>query len=515
MTALASRLRALALVLIAALAFAVVPGGAAHASGPGSATFTVTADGSPVVLTGMFLSGPDFAFGSTDESGQFAFTDLALGDYTLDISSTPQYQGATVTFSLTAESPHWEQAVALTPWPTGAGSIAGTITDVATGAPLADVAVQVYRSDALGPFTEVMTDTVGQFQVNGLVDGLYFVNVVYAPGHFSNSTQVAITAGSAENVELALLAADSTIEGRVVDPDGNGVAGLWVSAGLLNSIGGTAGTTDSDGYYTLTGVGAGTWEISTAPDSQWERAVTTVQVDAASTATAPDLVLVPRFTGTVSGLVASSDGIPEQVGGFFDVCVTVVEPDGTPIPEASTVTGGDSFFYFWLAPGDYTVYFEDCDADREPHRYQATYLGGSTSLAGATIVTVETNVDVWLDSTVLQPEAGFPEPDRDATPVRTRDLERADKNLIDAPSTLRRGQTAEVLVGTEYAGQWVSAWLHSRPTQLGEWHQVSPEGTIEITIPRRYPTGTHRLVVQDADDEVIGWTNLKVKKRHR
>jgi hypothetical protein len=513
MTRSSTRLRLLALVLVAALGFAVAPAAAAHASGPGSASFTVSADGSPVAFTGASLSGPDFAWGSTDMSGLVAFSDLALGDYTLTIPSSPAYQETVVTFSLTIDAPHWEQPVALTPWPTGTGAIDATVVDLATGAPLPGIAVWVGRNDAPGPSFNLATDALGQIHLTDLVDGTYFVSIPFSPGQMSTSTQVEIVGGGTVTIELPLLAADSTITGRVVDPEGNGVAGLWVSAGLLDAtfMGSTNGLTDGDGYYTLPGAGAGLWQVGIAADSQWERAVLDLQVEAASTATAPDLVLVPRFTGTVSGLVASSDGIAEsQEGGFFDVCVTVLQPDGTPVPEASTVTGGDSFYYFWVAPGDYTLYFEDCDADREPHGYQATYLGGSTTLAGATIVTVETNIDIWLNTTTLQPHAGFPEPDHDATPVRTRDLDEADEDLIEAPSTVRRSETVEIVVGPERAGQWVSAWLHSRPTQLGEWHQVSSEGTIEIAIPSTSRLGVHELVVQDADDEVIGWADVRV-----
>jgi hypothetical protein len=518
MTVFSARLRTFALLVAAALAFAIVPAGAAQASGPGSATFTITADGSPVAASTVFLSGPDFRFGGTDESGVVGFTDLALGDYTLQLSDTPQYQGGTFGFSLTVESPHWEQSIALTPWPTGTGSIVGTVVDFASGDPLSGVALFVSRTDAPGPSHNLTTDAAGQFQLTDLVDGLYYISVPFAPGQLSTSTQVEVVGGGSTTIVLPLLAADSTITGRVVDPDGNGVAGLWVGAGLFDGpfIGSTSGQTDAEGYYTLSGAGAGTWEVGVSADTQWERAVLTVEVEAASTATAPDLVLVPRFTGTISGLVGSSDGIPEsQDGGFFDVCVIVVEPDGTPVADANTITGGDSFYYFWLAPGDYTVLFEDCDPDREPHGYQSTYLGGSTTLAGATVVTVETNVDVWLDTTVLEPQQSDPEPDHDATPVRTRDLQASDENVIDAPSAVRRGETAEVVVGTEYAGQWVSAWLHPHPTQLGEWHLVSPEGTIEVTVPTNHPLGIHELVVQDADDAVIGWADLRVLQRVR
>lgn len=517
MTALTARLRALVLVVVGALAFAIVPATAAQASGPGSATFTITADGSPVGFASVFLSGPDFAFGGTDPSGQVAFSDLALGDYTLTVPSSSAYQEAIVAFSLTVESPNWEQSIPLSPWATGSGSITGIVSDSASGAPLVGFTVQVNLLDGPGPILQVATDGSGAYSVSDLPSGRYGVAVNFAPGYFSTFAETVIAEGGSATVDLALLAADAAIAGRVVDPDGNGVAGLWVGASTVsgNQGGSTGGQqTDADGYYTLTGAGAGLWEVSVAADSQWERAAATVSVEAASTATAPDLVLVPRFTGTISGLIGSSDGIPEsQDGGFFDVCVTVVEPDGTPVPDQSTLTGGDSFFYFWLAPGDYTVLFEDCDTDREPHGYQSTYLGGSTTLAGATIVTVETNVDVWLDTTHLEPQLSVPAPDHNATPVRARDLEPADENLIVAPTALRRGETAEVLVGAEFAGQWVSVWLHSRPTQLGDWHQVSPEGTIVITVPAKHPLGVHEVVVQDSDDSVIGWAELRVLQR--
>jgi hypothetical protein len=518
MTALSARLRALALVVVGALAFAIAPAAAAHAEGPGSATFTISVDGSPVTTTFVFLDGPDSAVAYTGDSGVAEFSDLALGDYTLQVSGTTAHQGASVAFSLTEEAPHWEQAVELMPWPTGDGSVSGTVVDSATEQPISGVLISATSFDS-GQTIEGVTDENGQYAITGLVAGFYGVAISDGPGYFSSFAQLNIGEAEAATVDFSLLAADSAISGRVVDPDGNGVAGLWLGAHLIDDTlsGSTGGEqTDADGYYTLPGAGAGTWEVQVSADEQWERAVVTVEVEPASTATAPDIVLTPRTTGTLSGLVGTTDGIPEtEIGGVFDVCVTILEPDGTPVPDASTVTGGDSFFYFWLAPGDYTVFFEDCDADRQPHRYQSAYLGGAATLAGATIVTVETAADTWVERTYLEPETSLPAPDYDATPVKKRDLEPADEDLIEAPESARRGETIEVVVGTEYAGQWVSAWLYPRPTQVGEWHQVSANGTIEIVVPGQHPIGARDLVVQDADDEVIGWTELQVQHRSR
>jgi hypothetical protein len=518
MTALSARVRALALILVGAVAFAIAPAAAAHAEGPGSVTVTVTADGSPVLFAFVVLDGPDFAFGNTEESGVAEFSDLALGDYTIELSSTPEYQGASVAFSLTEEAPHSQQAIELTPWPTGDGSVSGTVVDSATQQPIPGILISAGNFDS-GQTREGLTDENGHYAITGLVAGFYGVAISDGPGYFSDFEQLEIGEAEAATVDFALLAADAAISGRVVDPDGNGVPGLWLGAFLVDDTlsGSTSGEqTDADGYYTLTGAGAGTWLVQVDADSMWERATVEVDVEAASTAPAPDIVLTPRTTGGLSGLVGTADGIPEtEIGGVFDICVTVLEPDGTPVPDATMTTGGDSFFFFSLQPGDYTVFFEDCDLDREPHRYQSAYLDGSATIAAATIVTVETAADTWVGRTLLEPDTSLPVSEHDATPVAKHDLQPADENLIVAPTTLRRGETAEVLVGAEYAGQWVSAWLYPRPTQLGEWHQVSAQGTIEIVVPSHHPIGVRKLVVQDADDEVIGWTDLRVQHRAR
>jgi hypothetical protein len=509
MTTTAARVRALAVTVALAAGLSLVPATAALASGPGSATFTLTGDGAPLVSQFASISGPDSQPGFTDGSGVVSFTDLALGDYTLDVASSdfPEFHLA---FTLTDSSPSLTLDVALPPWPGGTGAVTGTVTDRTSGEPIAGAEVQGFRTDAPGRNPVTTTDANGVYVLTGLLTSTYWVQAT-APDHFPVGAETSVTDGLTSTVDLSLLASDSTIEGRVVDPDGVGVEGIQVNASSPD--GSVYDTTDSDGTYSMPGAGAGTWTVTTFPTTEWELSSVDIEVAAEAVEVVPDLVLVPRFTGTISGLVASSDGIPEaQIGGFFDICVTVLTSAGVEVPGASTVTGGDSFFYFWVAPGDYTVYFEDCDADREPHGYQSTYLGGSTEFANATIVTVETNVDLWLDTTTLEPQASNPEPDHDAVPVAKNKLKKATKNLIDAPEQVRRGETFEILVGTAHAGDWVSAWVYSEPLQIGGWHQVAADGTIEVTLPAGAPLGTHRLSVQDADDHLIGWAKVDVKK---
>ena len=516
MTSFVRRSAAVVAAVIAALLVSVLPAAPALASGPGSVTVAVTEDGVPAPFLAVTLQGPQPGFGLTDATGTATITDLALGDYLLSVGASGTYQETATTLTLTAEAPSWTGTLDRQPWPSGDSTLAVAALDATTDAPVSGAPVWVSRLDGPGASHEGVTGPDGLFIVDALVAGTYSVSISSTPDYLGAAAEVILAAGTTLTETFRLLPADATIEGRVVDQGGTGLEGIFVSAELVGSgsFGMVTGLTDATGYYTLPDAAAGTWTVRVLPDAAWEGATVDVEVPGGSTATAPDLILAPRTSGTIAGLVASADGLPESsIGGFFDVCVTVLTPNGQPVPGASTTTGGDSFFSFSLPPGDYTVYFEDCDPDREPHRYQPIYLGGSPTLAGATVVNVETLTDVWLDTTTLQPLLAEPEPTTSPVAVRARDLEPSDRDLIDAPGMLRRGETAQVLVGAEHSGRWVSVWLHSRPTALGGWHQVAPDGTVEIEIPRLHPLGVHELVVQDSANAVIGWTDLRVRAR--
>ncbi len=64
-------------------------------------------------------------------------------------------------------------------------------------------------------------------------------------------------------------------------------------------------------------------------------------------------------------------------------------------------------------------------------------------------------------------------------------------------------------VGTAYVGQTVDGWLFSTPVHLGS-AVVTAAGAATFTIPTGVPAGTHRLVVTDADGNVIGWTTIEI-----
>ncbi|WP_194411973.1 LPXTG cell wall anchor domain-containing protein [Microbacterium cremeum] len=64
-------------------------------------------------------------------------------------------------------------------------------------------------------------------------------------------------------------------------------------------------------------------------------------------------------------------------------------------------------------------------------------------------------------------------------------------------------------MGTAYAGETVWVWLHSTPVLLGAY-VVAADGTVTVTLPAGVDLGLHRLVVLDADGNIIGWTEIAV-----
>ena len=110
-----------------------------------------------------------------------------------------------------------------------------------------------------------------------------------------------------------------------------------------------------------------------------------------------------------------------------------------------------------------------------------------------------------------EPGGPTPTPGTPAVPAPATDAQLTDatRGSVDAPASAAPGQTVTLYVGTRYAGDTVWVWLHSTPIPLGA-HVVSAAGTVKVTLPAGVAPGEHRLVVLDADGNVIGWTEVTV-----
>jgi hypothetical protein len=155
------------------------------------------------------------------------------------------------------------------------GSIGGTVSDDATGAPVAEVAAcawnfeDVHRCD--------ISDAAGGYEINGLPDGEYFVEYegwnrvnyqreFYADADFPHAVKVPVLAPAATAGIDAELAQGAEILGHVSEAGSAApVAGAMVCAPLASAPPGDFDTncdwTDAAGDYAIRGLPAGTYVV--------------------------------------------------------------------------------------------------------------------------------------------------------------------------------------------------------------------------------------------------------------
>ena len=187
----------------------------------------------------------------SDENGFFAFENLQPGDYILEYNGD-DYLAIEVATVLPG------QTTLLGPQECSNqfGHIQGRACHQETGLWLNDAQVQL--NDAQNASTQ--TDEHGQFQLNDILPGSYTVQIQKEESSLEWPIQV--LAGETVFVgDLDCLPAAGALQGRVCGAEGYWLANATVS---LNMDDGSTVTTstDSDGYFTLTDVPAGTYEVA-------------------------------------------------------------------------------------------------------------------------------------------------------------------------------------------------------------------------------------------------------------
>lgn len=133
--------------------------------------------------------------------------------------------------------------------------------------------------------------------------------------------------------------------------------------------------------------------------------------------------------------------------------------------------------------------------------------GTADGAATVRLTALESGTTLTVPLTVATPPVVTP-----PTPAPDSALIQALKDLIKAITDFIIGKLATIHVGKEYAGTWVSVWLHSDPILVSDGLvQVDADGNVQVTVPEDAPVGAHRLVVQDVDGNVIGWQDIVVQ----
>ena len=363
----------------------------------GTIAGTVTASGAGTPLANVSVeaftaSGSRAGVATTDASGAYTIIGLSTGTYYARTSGSLLYldelydglpcpdggctvaEGTGVNVTAGAATVNVDFGLAL------GGTITGTISDGATGVPLAGIDVRIETSGGAWA-GGAATNAEGLYIVAGLVTGTYYVrtsnslpyldelyNDLPCPGGnctVTEGTGVNVTAGeTATNVDFGLTLG-ATITGTVTDA-GTGAPIAGIDVQVYAPGGGWAGhaTTNAAGTYTVADLAAGTYYVRTAnsfpyldqlfdnlPCPGGNCTVTTgtgVSVAAGAATANIDFGLTPG--GTIAGLVTdAATGTP-----LANLAVQVYAAGGGWVATGTT-NGAGVYTVTGLAPGTYYV----------------------------------------------------------------------------------------------------------------------------------------------------------------
>ncbi len=306
----------------------------------------------------------------TSADGSFSIRSLPAGDYVLRTtppSGVAQYHdgaadavSADVFTLTTGDAISGIEITYLT-----LGSIAGTVTDEATGLPLAGVYVELNNGVTNGSANSAAD---GSYELIGLPDGEYTVGFWDSGGDHlfeyydgartaAAATTLTITASSALSGIDASLIEEATISGTVVDVFG---APVETFARLYHADTDTylqTAWTDVEGAYRFADVWPGNYRVAVFANDFVPQHFDHVVDPADATVLAPvagedvigiDFDLVPY--GSVAGAVVDASGAP-----FSSVQVSLL--DGDTVVQNRYTDGSGAYLFSEVVPGAYSVRF--------------------------------------------------------------------------------------------------------------------------------------------------------------
>lgn len=308
----------------------------------------------------------------TDADGLWSFPDLAAGDYLYLFSDdSNRFE---ITFELSPVVPIADGATVvrvdtLTSIVAGTGSLSGRVRDAVTHAGIAGADILLGRERGGYLVAPVVTDENGNYSVDELPAGRYFV-LATAPGYFSVETPIEIGVG-AETLNLPLRsetpegAGDGIIRGVVTDALGEPLYGSGVTATSFGGDGQATyrfAQTNADGEFEMSGLALREWTVSVG-SSSFENAPVDLSVTLTALEPVVELDVVLGAANRIAGVIdlsavprGGTDGLEL---GVFDAATGALRGWGV----INAITG--TYFTSSLADGDYVVMVYSSNAFRE------------------------------------------------------------------------------------------------------------------------------------------------------
>src|SRR5438132_8974491 len=180
----------------------------------------------------------------------------------------------------------------------GNGTLAGTVTDAPSGAPIAGATVSYSGTgpDGHPVASSTTTDGTGHYSVGGLAVTSYTVTA-QASGYQSSQPATATVGGRSPTTQnFALTSQSTTLSGTVTDAStGKAIAGATVSAG------GSSATTNGSGVYSIAGLAPGTYTATATATGYASQSASVTMAGGANTTQNFSLTPNPgSITGTVT-----------------------------------------------------------------------------------------------------------------------------------------------------------------------------------------------------------------------
>lgn len=255
---------------------------------PGSITGQVTTSGGSGIesaIVELYFGLNLTATNITDPSGNYSFTNISPGAYTLSISA-PSYQSNTQDITVVAGEETSGQNITLSSSP---GTITGSVSGSGSGA-LTGAIVELYQETTL--ITTTLTDVNGDYTISGLAAGDYSILASFSGFQNAVDTATVSTGSTTSGKNFTLSQNPGTLTGQITSRcTASGISSVVVFTVDDTTVAGFA-VSDIDGNYSITGLSAGTYSVE-ATAINYQSGSTTAVVTTGNTTSGSSMTLTP------------------------------------------------------------------------------------------------------------------------------------------------------------------------------------------------------------------------------